>query len=127
MLVPTCRKLIKIFIIFHSYSTCIPCDRLRWSRGSVLAFGTQVRGFKPSRSRRIFKGEKILSTPSFGGEVCPMSQICGMQKISRITWKSNSRRNLSEHFSPTKSYTFRYWRSLASLDVKAPSGEGGNV
>jgi ribosomal protein L34 len=22
--------------------------RLRWSRGSVLAFGTQVRGFKPS-------------------------------------------------------------------------------
>ena len=22
--------------------------------------------------------------------VCPMSQICGMSKISRITWKSNS-------------------------------------
>ena len=38
-------------------------------RGSVLAFGIQVRGFKPGRSRRIFKGEKILSTPSFGGEV----------------------------------------------------------
>ena len=45
--------------------------RLRWSRGSVLAFGTQVRGFKPGRSRRIFKGEKIPSTPSFGGEVKP--------------------------------------------------------
>jgi hypothetical protein len=44
---------------------------LRWSRGSVLAFGTQVRGFKPSRSRWIFKREKILSTPSFGGEVKP--------------------------------------------------------
>jgi hypothetical protein len=27
-------------------------------RGSVLAFNTQVRGFKPGRSRRIFKGEK---------------------------------------------------------------------
>ena len=40
-------------------------------RGSVLVFGTQVRGFKPGRSRRIFKGEKILSTPSFGGEVKP--------------------------------------------------------
>jgi len=25
---------------------------------SVLAFGTQVRGFKPGRNRRIFKGEK---------------------------------------------------------------------
>ena len=35
------------------------------------AFSTQVRGFKPSRSRRIFKVEKILSTPSFVGEVKP--------------------------------------------------------
>ena len=32
-------------------------ERLRWSRGSVLAFGTQVRGFKPGRNRRIFKGK----------------------------------------------------------------------
>jgi len=39
--------------------------------GSVLAFGTRVRGFKSGRSRRIFKGEKIFSTPSFGGEVKP--------------------------------------------------------
>ena len=30
--------------------------RHRWCRGSVLASGTQVRGFKPGRSRRIFKG-----------------------------------------------------------------------
>ena len=30
--------------------------RLRLSRGSVLAFSTQVRGFKPGR--RIFKGRK---------------------------------------------------------------------
>ena len=45
--------------------------RLRWSRGSVLAFSTQVRGFKPGRNRRIFKGKKILSTPFFGGEVKP--------------------------------------------------------
>jgi hypothetical protein len=32
--------------------------RLRWSRGSVLAFGTQVRAFKPGRSRRIFRAKK---------------------------------------------------------------------
>ena len=38
--------------------------RLRWSRGSVLAFGTQVRGFKPVRNRRLY-------FPSFGGEVKP--------------------------------------------------------
>jgi hypothetical protein len=46
-------------------------ERLRWSRGSVPAFSTQVRGFKPCRSRRTFKGEKTLSMPSFGGEVTP--------------------------------------------------------
>jgi hypothetical protein len=32
--------------------------RLRWSRGSVLAFGTQVRGFASGRSRRIFRAKK---------------------------------------------------------------------
>ena len=42
--------------------------RLRWSRGSVLAFGTQVRGFKPVG---FLRAKKILSAPSFGGEVKP--------------------------------------------------------
>ena len=57
----------------HNQIDHILIDRrwLRWSRGSVLAFSTQVRGFKPGRSRRIFSGEKIPSTPSFGGEVKP--------------------------------------------------------
>ena len=32
------------------------CINLRRSRGSVLVFVTQVRGFKPGRSRRIFQG-----------------------------------------------------------------------
>ena len=31
---------------------------IRWCRGSVLAFSTQVRGFKPGRSRRIFRAKK---------------------------------------------------------------------
>ena len=31
--------------------------RLQWSRGSVLAFNTQVCGFKPGRSRRIFRAK----------------------------------------------------------------------
>jgi hypothetical protein len=38
---------------------------------SVLASGTQVHGFKPGRSRRIFTGGKFLSTPSFQREVKP--------------------------------------------------------
>ena len=33
-------------------------SRLRLSRGSVLAFSTQVRGFKPGRSRRILRAKK---------------------------------------------------------------------
>jgi len=45
------------------YLTPNRMKRLQWSRGSVLAFGTKVRGFKPPK--------KILSTPSFGGGVKP--------------------------------------------------------
>ena len=68
------------------------------SRGSVLAFGTQVHGFKPGRSRRIFKGEKILSTPSFGGEVKPSVpcrrfaeckrslELRGIRIVGQICW-----------------------------------------
>ena len=62
--------------------------RLQWSRGSVLAFSTQVCGFKPGRSRRIFKGEKILTTPSFGGEVKP-SVPCHRFTARKRTLKCN--------------------------------------
>ena len=65
--------------------------RLRWSRDSVLAFGTQVRGFKPGRSRRIFQGEKILSTPSFGGEIkpsVPCRRFTACKSFLKATWKS---------------------------------------
>ena len=64
------RVLPLVHYLLH-YSHNGTSQRLRWSRGSVLAFGTQVRGSKPGRSRRIFQGEKILSTPSFGREVKP--------------------------------------------------------
>jgi len=37
---------------------------------SVLTSGTQVRGFKPGRSRRIFRAKKILSGSK---AVAPMS------------------------------------------------------
>ena len=65
--------------------------RLRWSRGSVLVFGTQVRGFKPGRNRLIFQGEKILSTPSFGGEVkpsVPCRRFTACKRFLNATWKS---------------------------------------
>ena len=42
----------------HKHTSNRLYERLRWSRGSVLAFGTLVRGFTPCRSRRIFRGIK---------------------------------------------------------------------
>ena len=57
----------------------------------MLAFGTQVRGFKPGRSRRIFQGEKILSTPSFGGEVKPSDpcrRFAACKRFLNVMWKS---------------------------------------
>jgi hypothetical protein len=68
---------------------------------SVMVFGTQVRGFKPGRSRRNFKGEKILSTPSFGGEVKP-SVTCRRFAACKSSLELRGSRilvqNLSEHF-----------------------------
>jgi hypothetical protein len=70
--------------------------RLRWSRGTVLAFRTQVWGFKPGRSCRIFKGEKVLSTPSFGGEVklsVPCRRFAAYKRSLNVAWKSTFRQN----------------------------------
>ena len=70
--------------------------QLRWSRGSVLAFGTQVRGFAPGRSRRIFRAKKILSTPSFGREVkssVPCRSFTACKRSLNLTCKSAFRQN----------------------------------
>jgi hypothetical protein len=69
-------------------------QRLRWSRGSVLvAFGTQVRGFTPGQSRRIFRAKKkIPSTPSFGWEV-PCRSFTACKRSLNVTWKSAFRQN----------------------------------
>ena len=95
--------------------------RLRWSRGSVLAFGTQVRGFKPGGSSRIFQGEKILSTPSLGREVkqfvtCRRFTAC--KRFLNVTRKSDIFRPNSSAISRPSSSSFHYyglwWRHLAA-------------
>ena len=68
---------------------------LRWSKSSVLAFGTQVRGFKPGLSSWIFKGENILSTPSFGGKVKP-SVPCRRFAACKRSLESRGSRILDE-------------------------------
>ena len=55
-----------IYIYLYTYGLI---ERFLWSRGSVLAFSTQVRGFKPGRSRRICRAKKSSARlPSEGKE-----------------------------------------------------------
>ena len=85
--------------------------RLRWSRGSVLAFGTQVRGIKPGLSRRIFQGEKILSMPSFGGEVkpsVPCRRFTACKRFLNATWKSGISGKIHSAISRPHNSTFGY-------------------
>jgi hypothetical protein len=88
--------------------------QLRWSRGSMLAFSAQVHEFKPGRSRRIFKGEKFLITPSFGGEVKPSVPCRRFAACKRtlMAWIETSCRQNYRTFLDHSS-TFRCWRHLA--------------
>jgi hypothetical protein len=88
-----------------SYVLSCGRKRFRWSRGSVLAFGTQVRGFAPGRSRRIFRAKK-----SFGGEVkpsVPCRSFTACKRFLNVTCKSTFRQN--SRTSLAHSSTFRRW------------------
>jgi hypothetical protein len=121
-------------MLYHFISLYISVTyRLRWSRGSVLAFGTQVRGLKPGRSRQIFKGEKILSTPSFRGEVKPSVPCRRFAACKRSLELRRSRildeicRNISHPWrvppSAARGLSLRWtWRHLAE---KVGTSKGG--
>ena len=107
-------------------------QRLRWSRGSVLAFSTKVSRFKPGRSRRIFRANKILSTPSFGGEVkssipcrrfaaCKRSlNLSGSRNLGKITGQiSRQKFHLSLLGSLASLRTYRH------LAAKVGTSKGG--
>jgi hypothetical protein len=60
---------------------------------SMLASGTQVCGFKPGWSRRIFQAKKILSMPSFGREVkpsVPCRSFAACKRSVHLPWKSHA-------------------------------------
>jgi hypothetical protein len=50
-------------------------ERFRWSRGSVLDFGTLVRGFNPGRIRRIFRAKKSSSRLPSEGKKSRLSHV----------------------------------------------------
>jgi len=93
-------------IIKKNRRSCI-FKRLRWSRDSVLAFGTRVHT-RPKPSD--FGGEKILSTPSFGEEVkpsVPCRRFTACKRSLNVTWKSAFRQNFRTFLA--HSSTFRRW------------------
>ena len=96
----------------------------------MLAFGTQVREFKPGRSSQTFQGEKIRSTPSFGREVKPFVPCHGFTACKRSmndTWKSGIFRQNSSAISRPSSSSFHYyglwWRHLA-VQVRTTKDQG---
>ena len=99
----------------------------------MLAFSTQVRGFKPGRSRWIFREKKILSTPSFGGELKP-SVPCRRFAACKRSINLSGSRNLGKitgHLSRPQLHlsllgslaSFRTYRHLAAK-VGTPKGGG---
>ena len=92
--------------------------------GNMLAFGTQVRGFKPGRSRRIFQGEKILREPSFRREVrpfVPCRRFTTCKRSLNVTWKSQLSVEITGHFSPKY-----FLLSLLGSLVETPGGAKRN-
>ena len=84
---------------------------------SMLASGTQDRGFDPGRSRRIFRAKKkSTACLPWGGSkaVSHVADLRGMLKNPGFTWKSKSQAKLTGHFSPVIP-SFADKRSLMSL------------
>ena len=97
----------------------------------MLAFSTQVRGFKRGRSRRIL-GERILSTPSFGREVKPSFPCRRFAARKRFLNLSRSR-NLGKITGQISHPQFHIWllgsfaslRTYRHLAAKVGTSKGG--
>ena len=90
---------------------------------SMLASGTQDRGFVPGRSRRIFRAKKSTACLPWGGS---KADLRGMSKNPGFTWKSKSQAKLTGRFSPVIP-SFADRGLSCRLHVEAPRGESGNV
>jgi hypothetical protein len=83
----------------------------------------------PAEAVGIFQGEKILSTPSFGGEVKPLV-TCRRFAACKIslneTWKYIFGQNYRSIFSPTVPPFAATWRHLAAeVGTSKNQGWGG--
>ena len=119
----------------HNYTLLYLLGLYQWSN-HVETAASMVQGqrafFKYPSSRvqtrpkpsGFFQGEKILSTPSFGGEVkpsVPCHRFAACKRFLNVTWKSTFRQNYWPTFSPTVppfaariSHVVWMWRRLAA-------------
>ena len=81
------------FTLVHDFSEETRCGNMASGFGGLeVACWPLVPKFKPDRSRWIFQGEKILSTPSFGEEVkpsVPCLTFTACKRSLNVTWKSS--------------------------------------
>ena len=87
----------------------------------MLAFSTEVRGFKPG----FLRAKKILSTPSFGGEVkpsVPCRRFAACKRPPKWRGSRHFGKNYRTTFSPTVP-TSAAGISHVVADVEAPGGE----
>ena len=87
------------------------CKRFRWSRGSVLAFGTPSSRIRTRPKPSDFLGrKKILSTPSYGREIkpsVPCRSFTACKIPLNVTCNSAFRQNSRTFLA--QSSTFRRW------------------
>ena len=112
-------------LVISIYLLKIP-KRLRWSRGSVLAFGTRVQT-QPKQSD--FSGEKNPQCAFLrrgSKAVGPMSYFTACKRTQKWRGSRHFRQNSRPFLA--HSSTFRCWGSLASFQTQAvPCGESWNV
>jgi len=85
--VGNCNTVVSIVILYYNITIFIGFGGLEVARWPLVPKG----GFKSGRSRRIFKGEKIISTPSLGGEVKPSVPCRGIAACKRYLELRGSR------------------------------------
>jgi hypothetical protein len=118
--------------LINLYVDILFYNRLRWSRGSVLAFWYPRSRVQTRPKPSDFLGEKNLSTPSFGGEVKP-SVPCRRSAACKKSLNLRGSRNLGKitgiisrpqfHLSLVGSLaSLRTYRHLA---VKVGTSKGG--
>ena len=105
------------------------CLRLRWSRGKRAGLWYPSSRVQTRPKSSDFSGEKILSTPSFGGEVKP-SVPCRKFTACKRTQKWRGSRYFRQNSRQFLAYssTFRCWGSLVSFQtLRSPGGESRNI